>query len=400
MPRGGYESDRNNLAPRVGVAWTLDRSGRTVLRSGYGVYYNQGALATSEGLYFNPPYFNLSVFFPAPGLPPLTLDDPFPSVPTSFIPQSATAYQRDLQTPQMQHWNVNVQRQLGATRAVEIAYVGSHGSNLISARDINQADASPAPLNLRPNPFFADITSIESRATSDYNALQIKFQQRMSGGLSLLSAYTLSKSTDDASGFFTSAGDPNFPQNSLDPEAERGRSSFDVRNRFSTSFAWALPFNGNAWVNDWALHGVVTLQSGRPFTVALHPDIDNSNTGRSNLGFGNNDRPNLTGTGALDHPGADRWFDTAAFSMPAYGTFGNAGRNILDGPGYQNVNLAVLKGLTMGAGVRLELRAEVFNLLNHTNLGLPDAFLGSPTFGQVLSAGSPRRFQFGVRARF
>jgi hypothetical protein len=400
VPRGGYEADRNNLAPRVGAAWTLDEAATTVLRGGYGIYYNQGALATSEGLFFNPPYFNLNVYFPAEGLPPLTLSDPFPSDFPVFIPQSATAYQRDLQTPRMQHWNLNLQRQVGESRAIEVAYVGSHGDNLISARDLNQPEASPNQVNLRPNPAYADITFIESRATSDYHALQLKLTQRLSRGLSLLSAYTFGKSTDDASGFFTSTGDPNFPQNSLDPAAEHARSSFDVRHRFSTSFAWTLPYEGSAWVNDWELQGVVTLQSGRPFTVQLHPDIDNSNTGRSNLGFGYNDRPNLDGRATLSDPGADRWFDTAAFSFPAFGTFGNAGRNILDGPGYQNVNVAVLKGLALGTAVRLQIRGEVFNLLNHTNLGLPDAFLGSPTFGQVLSAGSPRRFQFGVRALF
>ena len=127
MPRGGYEPDRNNLAPRAGFAWTLDQSARTVLRGGYGIYYNQGALATSEGLYFNPPYFNLGVYFPAPGLPLLTLADPFPSSFPVSIPQSATAYQRDLQTPWMEHWNVNVQRQYGTARAIEVAYVGSRG---------------------------------------------------------------------------------------------------------------------------------------------------------------------------------------------------------------------------------------------------------------------------------
>ena len=114
MPRGGYEPDRNNVAPRAGFAWTVDRSRAGSLRGGYGIYYNQGALATSEGLFFNPPYFNLSVYFPAPGLPPLTLADPFPASFPVFIPQSATAYQRDLQTPWMEHWNVNVQHQIGA----------------------------------------------------------------------------------------------------------------------------------------------------------------------------------------------------------------------------------------------------------------------------------------------
>ena len=400
MPRGGYEPDRNNLAPRVGFAWTLDQSARTVVRGGYGLYYNQGALASSEGLYFNPPYFNLGVYFPAPGLPPLTLADPFPSSFPVYIPQSATAFQRDLQTPWMEQWNVSVQRQYGTARTIEVAYVGSRGHSLVSARDANQAPASPAPVNLRPNPLFADVTLIDSAASSLYNAFEAKFQQRVSSGLSLLIAYTLSKSTDDASGFFSSTGDPNFPQNSLDPHAEQGRSSFDVRQRFSASFAYGLPLGDSPLLRDIELQGIVSIQSGRPFTAALRPDIDNSNTGRSNLGFGYNDRPNVSGDPSLDSPTADQWFNTAAFSLPAYGTFGNAGRNILTGPGYTNFNFAVVKYVPFGDSVRLQLRAEAFNLLNNTNLNLPDAYLGSPTFGRVLSADSPRRIQFGVRASF
>jgi hypothetical protein len=399
MPRGGFEGDRNNIAPRAGFAWTIDKSARTVLRGGYGIYYNQGALAPSEGLFFNPPYFNLGVYFPAQGLPPLTLTDPFPASFPVFIPQSATAYQRDLQTPWMQHWNVNLQREIGSSRAIEIAYVASRGHDLLSARDANQPVASPAQPNLRPNPLFADVTLIESRGSSRYNALQLKFQQRATAGLTMLGSYTLGKSTDDASGFFTSAGDPNFPQNSLDPGAEHGRSSFDVRHRLSLSVSYALPVEGNVWLDNWELHGILTLQSGRPFTVAVHPDIDISNTGRSNLGFGNNDRPNVSGDPSLDDPAADRWFNTAAFAMPAFGTFGNARRNMLEGPGYQNVNLAVVKSVPVRA-VRLQFRAEAFNLFNRVNLDLPDAFLGSPTFGRILSAQSPRRIQFGVKALF
>jgi hypothetical protein len=148
------------------------------------------------------------------------------------------------------------------------------------------------------------------------------------------------------------------------------------------------------------VQGILTLQSGRPFTVAIHPDIDQSNTGRSNLGFGYNDRPNVSGDPSLDDPTAERWFNTTAFAFAPFGSFGNAGRNILDGPGYQNVNLAVIKDVPLGGTARLQLRAETFNLLNHANFDLPDAFLGSPTFGQVLSAQSPRRFQFGVKALF
>ena len=411
MPRGGYTTDRDNVAPRAGFAWALDAEQRNILRGGYGIYYNQGALATSEGLYFNPPYFNLGVYFPAQGLPPLTLADPFPASFPIAIPASATSYQRDLQTPWMEHWNVNVQRQVGQTRSLEIGYAGSRGHDLISARDLNQAPASANPFNFRPNPRFADITLIESRATSRYNAMEIRYQERPAHGTSLLVSYTLGKSTDDASGFFTSAGDPNFPQNSLDPAAERGRSSFDVRHRFSGALLRPLPIGtGQAFLSryGWFSHAlanmeiqaVATLQTGRPFTVALHPDIDNSNTGRSNLGFGNNDRPNVTGDPTVSSPTQDLWFNTAAFTTPPFGAFGNSGRNTLGGPGYATVNLALVKRMNFLQQGTLALRLEAFNLFNRVNYDLPDAFLGSPTFGRILSAQSPRRVQLGVRAEF
>jgi hypothetical protein len=209
----------------------------------------------------------------------------------------------------------------------------------------------------------------------------------------MLVAYTLGKSMDDASGFFTSAGDPNFPQDSDNLDAEWGRSSFDVRHRFSVSFSYDLPF-------QFTVAGIVAMQSGRPFTAALLPEVDNSNTGRSSLGFGANDRPNVSGDTSVGNADPSQWFNTAAFSTPAYGTFGNAGRNILEGPGYQNVNLAILKQVSLPGRARLQLRAEAFNLLNRTNFDLPDNFFGSPTFGQILSAGSPRHIQFGARLMF
>ena len=411
MPRGGYGPDRDNWGPRIGLAWTPDEAGKSVVRGGYGIYYNQGALATGEGLYFNEPYFKLNIFIPFPGVPPVTLQDPFPQSYPISLPSSATAYQRDLETGWIEHWNFSVQRQLGERRAFEIAYVGSRGHDLIAARDLNQPDPSPLPQNLRPNPVFGDITFIESRGSSEYNALQLKFQQRFDRGLSLLAAYTLGKSKDDASGFFASAGDPNFPQDSRNPELEFGRSSFDVRHRFSTSFAWEMPFGpGRRWLADGGLWssilsdiemlGIVTLESGRPFTVALLPEDDNSNTGRSTLGFGANDRPNVVGNPSLDDPSSGRWFNTDAFVRPAFGSFGDAGRNLLEGPGFGNLNMSLLKNVALGETASLQLRAEGFNLLNRTNFNLPDAFLGSPTFGQIVSAGSPRRCQFGVKLIF
>lgn len=414
VPRGGFNPDKNNFAPRVGFAWTLGKDEKTVVRAGYGVYYDQSPLAPGEALYFNAPYFDNNIFFSLPGLP-LTLANPFPQFFPFPLPDSALAIQRDLRTAYMQHWNLNVQRQLGTNGVLEVAYVGSKGTKLLTARDINQPQPGVLPQGLpfvpRPDPRFDDIDLLESRANSNYHSLQARFQQRLSRGLSTLVSYTWSKSIDDASNFFSSAGDPNFPQNSYNLRGERGRSNFDVRHRLSASYSYDLPFGkgrkylaNDGWISTvlsgWQSFGIVTLQSGRPFTVALLSDIDNSGTGRSILGFGANDRPNVTGDPRLDQRSPERWFNTAAFAFSRPGTFGNVGRNTLDGPGYQNVNVSLLKNTNLSERFNLQLRAEFFNLFNHPNFNLPDNFLGSPTFGRINSARDPRHVQFGVKLLF
>ena len=279
------------------------------MRAGYGVYYDTSPLAPGEALYFNKPFFDFNLFFPLPGLP-LTLSDPFPAFFPFPLPDSAQAIQRDLRTPYMQHWNLNVQQQLGRNRVLEVGYVGSKGTKLLSARDLNQPQPSALPPGLpfvpRPVPQFDEINTIESRANSNYHSLQARLQQRLSAGLAMLASYTWSKSIDDASNFFPSAGDPNYPQNSYDLRAERGRSNFDVAHRLSVSYVYDLPFgkgrtylaDDGAWstiLTGWQTSGIVTLQTGRPFTVALLREFDNSGTGISALGFGANDRPNVVG---------------------------------------------------------------------------------------------------------
>ena len=409
IPRSGYRADRNNWGPRLGIAWAPGNK-NTVLRAGYGVFYDQASLAPGEGLYFNAPFFDFKLYFPLPGLP-LTLDDPFPELFPVALPSSALAFQRDLRSPYVQHWNLNVQQQLGEQRVLEVAYVGSKGTNLLTARDINQPRPSAPQPSPRPVPQFADINLLESRSNSTYHAFQARFQQRLHRGLSVLAAYTWSKSLDDASSFFSSAGDPNFPQDSRNVRAERGCSNFDVRHRLSVSYSYDLPIGtrGAIWnrlgwfstlLEDWQTHGILTFQSGRPFTVALLPENDNSNTGRSILGFGANDRPDRVGDAQLDHRTTERWFNTDAFSIPPRGRFGNSGRNILEGPGLQTINLSLLKNIILKEGWTFQLRAETFNLFNRANFDLPDIFVGSPTFGRILSARSPRRIQFGLKLLF
>ena len=412
IPRSGYRADRNNWGPRVGIAWAPGNKS-TVLRTGYGIYYDQAALAPGEALYFNAPFFDFRIYC-SPLIfeqcPPLTLDDPFPEFFAVSVP-SALAFQRDLRSPYVQHWNLNIQQQLGDRRVLEVAYVGSKGTKLLTARDINQPRPSAQQRNPRPVPQFADINLLESRSNSTYHAFQVRFQQHVHRGLSVLAAYTWSKSLDDASSFFSSAGDPNFPQDSGNVRAERGRSNFDLRHRLSVSYSYDLPIgrrgavlNRLGWLStllgDWQTHGILTFQSGRPFTVALLPENDNSNTGRSILGFGANDRPDRVGDARLDHPTAERWFNTDAFSIPPRGRFGNSGRNILEGPGLQTINLSLLKNIVLKEGWTFQLRAETFNLFNRANFDLPDIFVGSPTFGRILSARNPRRIQFGLKLLF
>ena len=272
---------------------------------------------------------------------------------------------------------------------LEVAYVGSKGTKLLTARDINQPQPSVLPPGLpfvpRPDPRFDDIDLLESRANSNYNALQARFQQRLTRGFSALASYTWSKSIDDASNFFSSAGDPNFPQNSYNVAAERGRSNFDVRHRLSVSYSYALAvwkrpeyLADDGWVSTvlsgWETYGIVTLQSGRPFTVALLSEIDNSGTGRSILGFGANDRPNVVGNPELSNRTTLQWFNTAAFAFPAPGTFGNAGRNILDGPGFQNVNASLVKNTALTERVNLAVPRGSLQSLQPSELQLAGQF--------------------------
>jgi hypothetical protein len=301
----------------------------------------------------------------------------------------------------VQNWNFNIQQPLGTGRILEVGYVASKGTRLLSGRDINQPAPSLRSPNLRPIFLFDDINRIESRSNSSYNSLQARYQQRMRGGLSMLASYTWSKSIDDASSFFPSDGDPSYPQNSYNVRAERGRSAFDLPHRLSAAFSYELPIaKGHRLRGGWQTAGIVTVQSGRPFTVALPTDLDNSNTGRSTLGFGANDRPNVVGDPRLDSPAVQRWFNTSAFALPSFGSFGNAGRNILAGPGLATVNASLLKDTRLSEAMNLQFRLEAFNLFDRVNFDLPDHFLGSPSFGAIRSAGSPRHIQLGLKLLF
>ena len=183
-------------------------------------------------------------------------------------------------------------------------------------------------------------------------------------------------------------------------------------HRFSGSFVYELPIGpGKKWgsglrrgagtlLGGWQLNGIVAMQSGQPYTVALPGELDNSNTGRSSYGFGAGDRPDLTGDPGLASPDPQKWFDTAAFAMPAFGSFGNAGRNIIGGPGLANVDLSVLKDFEVSDSATLQVRVEFFNTLNTPNFLNPNVFFGTPGFGRVLAARDGREVQLGAKLIF
>ena len=256
--------------------------------------------------------------------------------------------------------------------------------------------------NLRPNPFFGDITILESAGRSEYNSLQLKFEQRSVKGVSVLGAYTLAKSEDDASGFFPSAGDPNYPQDSQNLRGRVRAFQFRCAASLLGRLVWDMP-SGDAQdgaagllLSDWQVSGVRDAAE-RP---AVHR---RAAAGNRQQQYGPRQSRLRLQRPAQRRRAIPPWptrpqsaGSTRARSCSRpYGTFGNSGRNTVEGPGYQNVNLALMKRLPLGARSKLQLRLEAFNLFNHTNFNQPDNFLGSPTFGQILSAQSPRTISAG-----
>ena len=405
IPRGGFSTDTNNFAPRLGLAWSPGGSRTTVIRTGYGLHYNFSPMATGQGIYFNPPFFNTQLFFPSQ-TQQIQIQDPWPTGGAAPLPPSALTYDPNLTSSYAQNWNFSVQQEMSGELVLTAGYVGTRGVHLLGSRDINQPLASPQQPNLRPLPFFSDINQIESSFDSVYHSLQLAAQCRFQEGLTGLFSYTWSRSIDNASNFFPSSGDANFPQNSYDTSAERGRSSFDVPHRFVGSFAYDLPVGKNLSgaakhvFGGWRLNGVITLQTGQPYTVALPGELDNSNTGQSIQGFGAGDRPNVVGDPNLSSPDPAEWINPAAFAMPAFGTFGNAGRNIVQGPPLREVNFSFLKDTKLADDLTLQFRAEFFNFFNTPNFRNPNIFFGTPGFGRILSARDGRELQFGVKLLF
>jgi hypothetical protein len=256
---------------------------------------------------------------------------------------------------------------------------------------------------------FAQLFQAEDVVSSNYNSFQAKLDKRFSHGLSFLASYTWSHSIDGASVFFGSGanGTTIFPQDNYNLAAERGDSDFDIRNRFVFSFNYELPVPQKLpkiLFGGWELGGILTWQSGQPFSVL-------TGQGLSGTGLGN-DRPDRIGDPNAGPHTVQRWFNTSAFALNQPLTFGNAGRNIVRGPGYSDFDFSILKNTKVGERVNAQFRAEFFNIANHPAFALPANILAAPNFGALfttpdaaqnnvgLGSGGPRLIQFAVKISF
>jgi outer membrane receptor protein involved in Fe transport len=391
VPASGVDADVNNFAPRVAVSWDPSGHGTLIVRGGFGLFYDAGTLIENSALYFNPPFFVLRIAAPA------TIENPFPV--DGFVPAPAVnTLDRAFRTAYSRQASLSVER-VFRELTLHARYVTSRGRNLVRKRNINQPVPGPGSFDeRRPIPGYADILLVESKASSKYHGLQLGVDRQLFRGVAFHAAYTWSTSRDDASAFLASDGNDNTPQDSRNLDAEWGPSDFDVRHRLVLSAIWQLPApRRSALLRNWQVSAVFTAQSGRPFTPRL--SFDNSNTGNGGGATFAFDRPNLrTGPPPPFPPAArygGRWF-----VIPPPFTFGNAGRNVLTGPGYAALDLLVSRRLRIDSRQALELRLEVFNVLNRRNEQLPDSFVDRATFGQSLATYPPRQLQLAARLVF
>jgi hypothetical protein len=351
----------------------------------------------NSSLYYNPPFFTTNVFFPS-ATSLITLANPFPTS-NGFAPPAALSFIDPNFVPAyVQQWNLNIQHQFNGLGVLTVAYAGSKGTDLPRSLDINQPYPGATPIADRaPYPQYSNMLMTESGGNSEYQSLQIMFNRQLSQRLQLLASYTFSKSIDDTSAFLPTSSDQNFPQDSHDYHLERALSSYDEPNRATIAAVYLIP-GSSVWTRGFTASTIVTAQSGQPFTPEL--STDNSNTGNTGGNFGI-DRPNVVGNPAISNPSPQEWFNTAAFAVPPQYTWGNAGRNILRGPGLSTVDFSLRRVFAIRERMSLTAEAQAFNLFNRVNFNLPDAFADQPlTFGRIFSANPSRQVQFALRLTY
>jgi hypothetical protein len=436
-PKGCAYSDKNNWSPRVGIAW----SGipKTVVRAGGGIFYAltdfNGLLQLARGLPVN---ISQNLNAASNFIPSFRGFDIFGSsaeVGRIALSQAGLdLFQRTSYSPQV---SFSIQREVAANTVVEASYLGTFGIKL--QQNVQPNNARPGAGAVDPRRPYAGVTFHPSMvfpyyirvvsdwvpvtqvnmyaqsAQSNYHALLLRFERRFSGGFSLLSSYTYSKAISNAPQF-RNAGGANGSENSPPQDAyylrgERGLAAYDLRQRWVNTFVWDLPFGkgrrmvnsgvGAAILGGWQVSGILQMQSGFPFTINVNGDTAGIGGGTGGILVRANAVPGVSYRLSSSERTTARWFNTSAFSTPAAFTFGNVGRNTVEGPGLVSLDSTVSRTFHIAERVRLQARGEFFNTFNHPNYRLVGRLINVPaTFGAVLNQFDPRQIQLGVKILF
>jgi hypothetical protein len=439
IPRATYGKNLHDFAPRIGIAWRPLKTERFVVRSAYGIFYDENILNLNILPRFNPPFVDISALLQN-STASLVIQDILNQQGMS-VPQ-ANFVNPNFRDAYMQDWNVDLQYEVQPNWMIDLAYVGTKGTHLPATRDMNEQNPFTQAYPYYPLFGPGSILVAEPHANSIYNALQFRSEKRVRQGLAFLAAYTWSRSIDDNSAVFAGSVSPGVPQDSYDFRLDRGLSDFQVEHRFVLSYLYDLPFGtGRRWFDNpgiinhifgsWQMAGIATMQTGSPFTVSMPA----TQAGTTITSFGVPYRPDLiadpnkagpvmtssiSGCHSTESQGGlaadsvhtpQNWFNSCAFDNPQNPLLGTAGRNIVIGPGLNNLDFSLLKDIPFRhEGRRLEFRFEFFNLLNIPHFDIPGHTFNLSTgarvgFGVVQSANEygnkpPRQIQLGVRYIF
>jgi hypothetical protein len=386
------------LAPRGGFAWTLPGHSDTVLRGGFGIYPNQAAYSIVTAFAQNLPFFVTKTVSSNAAAPP-TFQIQNALTATSLGTVGGNDLNHDFKIEYNEVWNLNLESEIGQGTVLSIAYIGSRTVHADSSTVLNVPEPGPGNIGARrPIPQLSQFNTIRWDGWATYHALALDIKRRFSKGLTFDANWTWSHSIDDASDPGATLNEANLPQNVYDRSAEKASSSFDHRHRAVVSLVYQIPAPGRTrWVKavlgQWQTGSYFTAQSGAPFTVNISSD-------QANIGAGPAQRPNISGDPNNGPRTPQQWFDTSAFSLPALYSFGNAPRNAIIGPGLEEFDFSLQKDIVVKEPVRLEFRAEAYNLLNHPNFNIPNRTAFTPNFGSISSAQDSRQLQFALKLLF
>ena len=393
---------RTGVGPRVSFAFDAAGDGSTVVRGGYGRFFER-----IQGNYLfsnvnNPPFVSSTTIFSA------NVENPAGGS-TRATPANIRSFDIGMELPTVDNWSLGVQRKLTGRAMVEVSYVGSHGFHQTRDSDLNQLRAGTLTGNpgvnanaLRPYAGYAFVNQYVTDAEFNYHSLQSLFKVNLPDGGLVQLAYTRSRAVTTATDWNT------LPVDSYNPLMDKGPANYDRPHVFVASYIYELPFwrEGGAWyrrtLGGWRVSGVTTLQSGLPLNITVAGDPAGIGRTASSAAGANNQRPNVTGDPELprDQRTWTQWFNTAAFTQPAPGTFGSLTRNAVRGPGTINTDLSLHKLVPVAGQRTAEFRVEIFNVFNHANPWLVNSVVGTNTFGQVTQFADPRIVQLAFRFGF